>query len=73
VRAIKGKNGILSIIGRDEGRLFNKIDFDKFCDINSLCERDQYIAEELYKKNVIKKVRKENKVGYKIYPQKDII
>lgn len=73
MRAIIGKNGILSIIGRDEGRLFRKIDFDKFCDINTLSERDQYIAEELYKKNLLKKVRKENKVGYKIYPQKNIV
>lgn len=70
MRAVKCKHGTLSLISRDEARLFNKIDFDKFCDINTLSERDFYMAEELYKKNVLRKVRKENKIGYKVHPQK---
>ena len=73
MRAVKCKNGCLSIISREEVRLFSKIDFDKFCDINTLSERDFYIAEELYKKNVLHKVRKENKIGYKIHPQKTTV
>lgn len=70
MRAVKCKRGNLSLISRDEARLFNKIDFDQFCDINTLSERDFFIAEEMYKKNVLRKVRKENKIGYKVYPQK---
>lgn len=71
MRAVIGKDGVLSIINRDEVCLFNKIHLENFLDINSLSERDMFIAEELYKKNVLRKVRKENKVGYKIFPQKN--
>jgi hypothetical protein len=70
MRAVRGKNGILSLINRDEARLFNKTDLENFLDINNLTERDTFIAEDLYKRNVLRKVRKENRVGYKIYPQK---
>lgn len=69
MRAVRGKNGVLSLINRDEVRLFNKIDLERFLDINNLSERDMFIAEDMYKKNVLRKVRKETKVGYKIYPQ----
>lgn len=73
MKAVKGRNGILSLISRDEARLFNKIDFDQFCDINTLAERDQYIAEEMYKKNVLRKVKKDSKIGYKTFPQRTVV
>jgi hypothetical protein len=73
MRAVKGKHGILSLLSTTEVRLFNKIDFDQFLDINTLTERDLYIAEEMYKKNVIRKVKKEAKVGYKTYPQQTVL
>ena len=44
-----------------------------FVNVNSLDEREQYIAEEMYKKDVLQKVTKGEKVGYKIYPQKEKI
>ena len=46
---------------------------EKFVDVNTLNERDLYIAEEMYKKNVLRKVRKGTKVGYKTFKQKEII
>jgi hypothetical protein len=70
---IRGKNKVLSLLSRDEATLFNKIDLNNFLDINTLDERTNHIAEELYKRNVINKIRKENKVGYEIYPQKDTL
>jgi|TARA_B110000211_G_C13548476_1_gene322544 hypothetical protein len=73
MRAIRGKNKVLSLLSRDEATLFNKIDLNNFLDINTLDERTNHIAEELYKRNVINKIRKENKVGYEIYPQKDTL
>lgn len=70
MRAVKGKNNILNLISRDEASLFNKTEFNEFLDISTLSERDLYIAEELYKKNVLKKVRRGESIGYKVYPQK---
>jgi hypothetical protein len=73
MRAIRGKNKVLSLLSRDEATLFNKIDLNNFLDINTLDERTNHIAEELYKRNVINKIRKENKVGYEINPKKDTL
>ena len=41
-----------------------------FIDVNTLSERDIYVAEELYKRDVIRKVKKGENIGYKTYPQK---
>ncbi len=73
MKAVKGKNNILSLISSTEAKLFNKVDLEKFVDVNTLNERDLYIAEEMYKKNVLKKVRKGTKVGYKTFEQKTIL
>lgn len=73
MRAVKGKNGFLSILNRDETALFNNVDMVKFLDASSLDERQHYIAEDLYKKNVLQKVRRGDRVGYKTYPQQDIL
>jgi len=70
MKAVKCKNGIVTLISSDEARLFNKIDMTNFIDLNTLSERECHLAEELYKRNVLHKVKKEHKVGYKIYPQK---
>jgi hypothetical protein len=69
MRAVKGKRGILSILSRQETSLFDKIELSKFQDISTLTERDHYICEELYQRNVLQKVRKGDKIGYRIYAQ----
>jgi hypothetical protein len=71
MRAVKDKNKYLNLISSTEARLFNKVDLSGFVSVNSLDEREQYIAEELYKKDVLQKVKKGEQVGYKIYPQKE--
>ena len=73
MRAGKDKNKYLNLISSTEAKLFNKIDLTGFVNVNSLDEREQYIAEEMYKKDVLQKVTKGEKVGYKIYPQKEKI
>ena len=71
MRAVKDKNKYLNLISSTEARLFNKVDLSGFVSVNTLDEREQYIAEELYKKDVLQKVKKGEQVGYKIYPQKE--
>lgn len=70
MRAVKGKNQQLCFISKEETRLFNKAEFEGFLNISNLSERDSYIAEELYKKNVLCKIRRNEHVGYRIYPQR---
>ena len=71
MRAVKDKNKYLNLISSTEAKLFNKIDLTGFVNVNSLDEREQYIAEEMYKKDVLQKITKGEQVGYKIYPQKE--
>tara|TARA_B100000927_G_scaffold289872_1_gene287363 strand:+ start:1467 stop:1688 length:222 start_codon:yes stop_codon:yes gene_type:complete len=70
MKAVKDKNQYLNLITSTEARVFNKIDLSGFVNVNSLDEREQYIAEELYKKDILEKVSKGEKVGYKTYKQK---
>lgn len=70
MKAVKGKNEYLSLISSTESRIFNKVDLQGFTGVNTLDEREQYIAEELFKKDVLQKIRKGADIGYKIYPQK---
>lgn len=73
MKAVKDKNKYLNLISSIEAKIFNKVDLSGFVSVNSLNEREQYIAEELYKKDVLQKLRKGEQVGYKIYPQKEKI
>ena len=73
MRAVKCKNGHLSLISRSEAALFNNAEFKGFLSLNSLNERDQHLAEELYKRNVLRKIKRGDDIGYKIHPQKEQI
>ena len=70
MRAIKDANGLTTFISRDETCLFNKIDMENFVDLNTLSEREHHLAEEMHKRNVLQKIQKDHKVGYKTFPQK---
>ena len=70
MRAVKDKNNYLNFISTLENRVFNKIDLSGFLSVNSMDEREFYIAEEMYKKDILQKVTKCEELGYKIYPQK---
>ena len=63
-------NEYLSLISSTESRIFNKVDLQGFTGVNTLDEREQYVAEELFKKDVLQKIRKGADIGYKTYPQK---
>lgn len=71
MRAVKGKNKILSLISLEESRLFTKIEQEGFVHISNLTEREQTLANDLHTKNILQKVQKNNHVGYAIYPQRD--
>ena len=73
MRAVKGKNNFLSFINNPETALFNKCDMEMFVDVNTFSERELHLAEELYKRDVLNKVRKGDKIGYKTYKQKQKI
>jgi hypothetical protein len=70
MKAVKDKNNYLNLISSLEARLFNKVDLNGFLSVNNMDERDFYIAEEMYKKDIFQKINKGDELGYKIYPQK---
>ena len=70
MKAVKGKHDFLSLISSSESRIFNKVDLQGFTGVNTLNEQEQYVAEELYKKDVLQKIQKGAYIGYKTYPQK---
>lgn len=70
MRAVRGSNGLLSFVSKDEARVINLIKADQFTPITSLSERDHYIAEELFKKNLIRKVNQNNNMGYKAFSER---
>jgi len=67
VRAVKGKNEKLSLISSQEAKIFNKIEEDGFVDLNSMSERENFLADDLYKRDILKKVKRDNTIGYKIF------
>lgn len=73
MKAVKGKNKVLSFIGLEESRLFNKIESAGFFNISNLTEREHVLAKDMFARNIIRKVKNHNNVGYKIYPQRDQI
>ena len=67
MRAVKGKNKILSLISRPEARIYSMIEADGFISCESLSERDSYIAEELYQLELI---LQNNEIDRQIYYKK---
>lgn len=70
MRAVIGKDGILAMVTREEAGLYNQADFDGFLPVSRLHERHAHLAEELYKKNVFRKIRRGDQYGYTTYQKK---
>jgi hypothetical protein len=73
MRAVKGKHGILSLISTTEARVYNQVEFDQFLPESQLDERQHHLAEELFRKNVLRKLHRSGVTGYAIYPQKRLV
>ena len=73
MKAVKGKDGRLTFISRESAAMFNNIDMARFLDISTLTERENYIAEELYKQDILQKITRDDTIGYQIYPQQQKI
>lgn len=67
MRAVRGKNQVLSLIGSQESKLYDLIELKGFLPAVGLSERSAHLAENLYKQNIIKKVRKQSQLGYTTY------
>ena len=71
MRAVNGKNKKLSLISSLEAKVFNKIEEDGFVEVNSMSERENFLADDLYKRDILKKVRRDNTIGYKRFKKED--
>jgi len=70
MKAVKDKNNYVNLISSLEAKLFNKVELNGFLSVNNMDEREFYIAEEMYKKDILQKINKGEELGYKTYPQK---
>jgi hypothetical protein len=70
MRAIKGKDGVLSLISSTEARVYQQVEFDQFTPAAKLSERELHLADELFKRNLLQKENRNGAVGYTVYPQK---
>ena len=71
MRAVNGKNKKLSLISSLEAKVFNKLEEDGFVEVNSMSERENFLADDLYKRDILRKVRRDNTIGYKIFKKED--
>lgn len=70
MRAVKGKNGVLSLIGSTDARLYRRVESEQFLSAGKLSEQEAHQAEELFKRNLLQKQTRNGIVGYLLYPQK---
>ena len=69
MKAVRDSRGVTALISRDEASVFNKVAMHDYLSITSLSEREHHLAEQLYQRNVLQKVKRQGSEGYKIYPQ----
>lgn len=69
MRVVKGRNKVMCFISSTEAKVYEMISADQFTDLTALTERDIQFAEEMYKRNVVRKVRRGQSIGYKTYDQ----
>ena len=56
-----------TVVSNPEYVLYNGINSRGFVAITEMDESERFVAEELYKRNVLRKIRREGKIGYKSY------
>ena len=64
MKAVKGKNNAVCLISSTEGRLFDKVAQENFLSVNTCNEREIFLLDDLYIKNVLNKVQKGEHIGY---------
>ena len=73
MKAVKGKGGLMSFIMKDEAALFNNIVFNNGLPVNSLDERESHLLDEMFKRNVLRKVKRNGLPYYMTYPQENVL
>jgi hypothetical protein len=66
MKAVKGKNGILSLVSLPEARLLNKIAEKQQLALTEMTEQEQRIATGLFQQNLLER---DNDAVYRLYSQ----
>lgn len=69
MRVIKNQYGIPTFVTGAERRLFRKLQMSGFCEVNTLSEQEQHVAQNMLRQGLIHKVSQDNTYGYKTTPQ----
>jgi hypothetical protein len=70
MRAVRGKNGLLTLISTVESRIYDIAETQGFIAQTSLDERSHHIADQLHQQNVLRKVKRGEQLGYTTYREK---
>tara|TARA_B110000858_G_C17634614_1_gene395185 strand:- start:574 stop:795 length:222 start_codon:yes stop_codon:yes gene_type:complete len=73
MRAVKGKNDQLSLISSFEAKLYSMAETLGSINATELSEQDAYLAEEMYKKNILNKKMHNGIVHYVTHSAKQKI
>jgi len=67
VRAVKGKSGVLRLIGSAEAHLYRRIQASGSLNEDSLSTRERHLAEGMYIQNVLILETSEDGLVYSVY------
>ena len=70
MKAVKGKDNILSLINKFETQLYDQAELFGSLKLNELSERDAHLADIMHQKNIFNKVNKNGCECYTIYSAK---
>ncbi len=69
MRAVRTASGYTTFLSSQENRIFRKCEMEGRCQVNTLTEREKYIASEMYKKGILVKAPKSKNQAYEIAQQ----
>jgi hypothetical protein len=67
MRMVTQEDGNQTVVSNPEYVIYNGITSRGFIPLVEMDEGELHIAEELYKRNVLKKIRKDGAIGFKSY------
>ena len=70
MKAVKGKDNILSLINKFETQLYDQAEMFGELKLIELSERDAHVADEMHKKNIFQKEVKNGCECYTLYSAK---
>jgi len=69
MKTVRNRHGFSTLVGSLEVPIYHKVERQGFVPVNTLNEREQYLARGMHEKDVLQKTQKAGVDGYALYPQ----